>query len=205
LQHRTGNLLAVVQAIARISLSGAGSLDQAKLAFEARLQALARAHRHLTESNWRGVNLSDLVHESLEPFAAQTTIDGPSVIVGAQQAQNFSLAIHELATNAIKYGALSNVAGQVSASWNVSADGETPSLNFRWRERGGPPVIAPTRRGFGSSLLRATFDRIKVDYASEGLTCDIQVSFGKAEASVSPPVIAGPLEQGKAPPDELTA
>ena len=204
LQHRTGNLLAVVQAIARISLSGAGSLDEAKTAFEARLQALARAHRHLTESNWRGVNLSDLVHEALEPFVVQTTIDGPSVIVGAQQAQNFSLAIYELATNAIKYGALSNATGKVSVSWAVNADGETPSLNFKWQERGGPPVIPPTRRGFGSSLLRATFDRIKVDYASEGLSCEIQVPLARVDANVSPPVIVAPLEKGIAASGERT-
>jgi PAS domain S-box-containing protein len=186
LHHRTNNLLAVVQAIAKRSLSGSGSLNEAKAAFEARLQALAQAHRQLGKSNWTGVSFGEIVRESLEPFAAQTAIDGPNVIVGSQDAQNFTLAVHELATNAVKHGALSRATGTVDISWDVSADGIGPVLTFKWQERGGPPVAAPERRGFGTALLRASFPEISLDYAPDGLVCEIKVPLRKAELPLLP-------------------
>ncbi len=184
LQHRTNNLLAVIQSLAHRSLSDPGSVDEARVAFEARLHALARAYRPLTKSNWTGVSLHEIVRQTLEPFAARANIDGAGVMLGAKDAQNFSLIVHELATNAVKYGALSNASGKVSIVWTVAGNGSDTALTFRWQERGGPPAIDPKRQGFGTALLKATFSKVDVNYASEGLTCEFQVPLGKVELSM---------------------
>ena len=175
-QHRSNNLLTVVQAIANLTLSGEYSPAQARAAFEARLQALARANRQLTRSNWVGVNLNEIVRLELEPFADRAIVEGADVVLGPQQAQNFSLALHELATNAAKYGALANGTGMVEVSWALVDSGKNTRLKFKWQEQGGPPVVAPTRRGFGTSLLKATFAHVRIDYLTEGLRCGIEVS-----------------------------
>ena len=183
IQHRSNNLLAVILAIAHRSLSGDSSLAVAREAFEARLRALARANRQLTQSNWNGVNLSELVRQELEPFADRMTVDGVNVRLVPQQAQNLSLAMHELATNAAKHGALSNKSGNVHVFWTITGEGSTNVLKFNWQERGGPPVVAPTRHGFGSSLLKATFPEIRLDFATKGLICEIDLPLSSVEAA----------------------
>jgi two-component sensor histidine kinase len=107
------NLLAVIQSIAQRSLGGDHSLAEAKEAFEARLHALARANRALLRSNWGGVDLDQLVHTELEAFSKRATIAGPSMVLPPQMAQNFTLVLHELATNSAKHGALSSIAGKI--------------------------------------------------------------------------------------------
>jgi len=174
-QHRSNNLLAVIQAIAHRSLSGEYSLADAKTAFEARLHALARANRQLTRSSWSGVDLTDIARLELEPFGDRSTIRGINIILDAQHAQNFTLALHELATNATKYGALANESGKVTVSWTVTSENQNNRLNFKWQETGGPPVTEPTRQGFGSSLIKALFSNVRSDYSIEGLTCEIDV------------------------------
>ena len=188
LQHRTNNLLAVIQGIAQKTLSGSGSLDEARTIFQGRLLALAGAYRQLTKSNWNGVSLSELVHLTLEPFAARTEIDGPDLMLSPKNAQNFSLALHELATNALKHGALSSPDGKVSITWTVDSNGDGSVLKFRWQERGGPPVFGSGPRGFGTLLLESTFRMIDFDYGREGLTCEIAVSLGETEFAASPPL-----------------
>jgi two-component sensor histidine kinase len=174
-QHRSNNLLAVVQSIANKSLSGEYPLKDAKKAFEARLHALARANKQLTKSNWSGVDLREIARFELEPFGERAMVDGINLIVNAQYAQNFSLTLHELATNAAKYGALSNADGRVKVSWTIIAEARNNRLNFKWQEKGGPFVAAPTRSGFGTSLLKAMFSNVRFDYSAEGLTCEIEV------------------------------
>jgi PAS domain S-box-containing protein len=178
LQHRCNNLLAIIQAIAHKSLSGSASLNEARTTFEARLLALARAHRQLTESNWSGLSLSEIVRSALEPFATRTDIDGANVVLGAKLGQDFSLALHELATNAVKHGALSSPRGSIRVAWAVTSTGNDHMLKFQWRERGGPPVVAPSCQGFGTSLLKAAFGDARFDYAPEGLSCEIDVPLG---------------------------
>ena len=173
IQHRANNLLAVIQTIANSSFSGSYSLAQAKAAFEARLHALAKTNRNLSKANWIGVNLKEIVLSELEPFSERAVIEGNDILLDAKQAQNFSLALHELATNAAKYGALSNGSGTVRISWATSMLAKTGVLKFTWREAGGPPVAAPTRHGFGTALLTATFPGSRVAYAREGLSCEI--------------------------------
>jgi two-component sensor histidine kinase len=181
LQHRSNNLLSVVQTIASRSLSTATSLSGAKAIFEARLHALARAHRRLTDSDWIGVELSEIITAELEPFAPRTKVEGPSITLGPQRAQDFSLAIHELVTNAVKYGALSRLGGEVGVSWKIESNGRGKVLKFHWRERGGPPVAKPSREGFGTLLLNSVLDSATLDYPPEGFSCDLGLLLSSLE------------------------
>src|SRR6516225_4818593 len=171
LQHRSNNLLAVIQSIAQRSLAGDGS----KKTFEARLQALARANRALVGSNWGGVDLNQLVRTELEVFSKRASISGVSVLLSPQHAQNFTLALHELATNSAKYGAFSNATGKVQVTWTIEPSQSGSVLKFRWQESGGPPVKPPAYEGFGTQLLKAAFSDVRLEYAVEGLRCEIEV------------------------------
>jgi two-component sensor histidine kinase len=182
IQHRSNNLLSVIQTIATRSLSGSHTLAEAKEAFEARLQALARSNRQLTKSNWSGVNLNQIVCLELQPYAERTKVDGIDVMLGPQHAQNFSLTLHELATNAAKHGALSNGSGTVDVSWTIRRQSNNDNLKFNWQESGGPPVVAPTRQGFGTTLIKATFPDARMDYAVAGLSCEIDIPLGQKPA-----------------------
>jgi two-component sensor histidine kinase len=175
-------LLAIIQTIATRTLSGNYTLSEAKEAFEARLQALARANRQLTKSNWSGVNLGEIVRSELQPYTERTVVDGTDVMLSPQHAQNFTLTLHELATNAAKYGALSNGSGKVGVSWAITRQGKNNKLGFKWRESGGPPVVVPTRQGFGTMLVKATFPDARIDYAVEGLSCEIDIPIGPETA-----------------------
>jgi two-component sensor histidine kinase len=181
LQHRANNLLAVIQSIAQRTLVSDGS----KKTFEARLQALARANRALVRSNWGGVDLGQLVRNELEVFSKRASIKGVSVLLSPQQAQNFTLALHELATNSAKYGALSNATGEIQLSWTIEPDQSGSVLNFRWQESGGPPVSPPTRQGFGTQLLKGIFPDVTVEYPVTGLRCEIKVHLVPASRRVS--------------------
>jgi PAS domain S-box-containing protein len=172
-EHRSNNLLAVIQAIAHRSLTGTMPVHEAKAAFEGRLQALARANSQLTKSSMTGLAMADLVRLELEPFAARTAVNGEEVRLGPQLVQSFALVLHELATNAVKHGALSRSSGEVQISWRVVESGGERILEFAWQERGGPPAVSPRRNGFGTSLLKATFPESRLDYTPDGLICRI--------------------------------
>jgi two-component sensor histidine kinase len=183
LQHRSNNLLAVIQSIAQRSLAD----DQSKKTFEARLQALARANRALVRSNWGGVDLNQLVRTELEVFSKRASISGVSVLLSPQHAQNLTLALHELATNSAKYGAFSNATGKVQVTWTIEPDQLGSVLKFKWQESGGPTVSTPTRQGFGSQLLKGIFSDVSLKYLVEGLRCEIEVHLVAASRRVSPP------------------
>src|SRR5437763_7035008 len=183
LQHRSNNLLAVIQSIAQHTLAG----DQSKKTFEARLQALARANRALVRSNWGGVDLNALVRNEVEAFSKRASISGVSVLLSPQHAQNFALALHELATNSAKYGAFSNATGKVQVTWTIEPDQSGSVLKFKWQESGGPPVSAATRQGFGSQLLKGIFSDVSLKYLVEGLRCDIEVHLVAASSDLVPP------------------
>jgi len=181
LQHRSNNLLSVIQSIAQHTLAG----DQSKKTFEARLQALARANRALVKSNWGGVDLNQLVRAELEVFSRRASIRGVSVLLSPQHAQNFALALHELATNSAKYGSLSSANGKIQVSWTIEPDEAGSVLKFKWKESGGPPVNPPTRQGFGSQLLKGIFSNVSLKYPVEGLRCDIEVHLVPARRRVA--------------------
>lgn len=181
IDHRSNNLLAIIQSIAHRSLSGDRPLAEARQAFEARLQALTRVNRQLTRSDWSGLSLKEILRQELEPFVGRTLIEGTEVSLNPQHAQNFSLVLHELATNAAKYGALSNGTGKIDVCWIVANNHQNSVLKFKWQERGGPPVVPPTHRGFGTALLNSAFTGVRLDYAAEGLSCEFELPLGSQE------------------------
>ena len=154
LTHRVKNLLAVVQSIASRSLVDGRPLEEARDLFSRRLHALGRAHTHLVDSSWRGVKIHELVDDELQAFGGQVSTSGPHISLNAGSAQTFVLIVHELATNASKYGALSVPSGRVAINWKTQEIDGDEMLVFNWTETGGPRVAEPKRRGFGQSLLR---------------------------------------------------
>jgi PAS domain S-box-containing protein len=176
LNHRVKNSLAIVQSLAHQSFQGSFAPEDAIGRFQGRLQALAGAHNLLTLKNWDAASIKDVVDDALLPFCSHNRcrIEGPEVPIPPQTAVSLALALHELATNASKYGALSNDSGSICVSWTVEDD----QLDFRWTERGGPPVVQPERRGFGTRMIERTLasefgGTVDLDFASEGLTCRV--------------------------------
>jgi PAS domain S-box-containing protein len=169
--HRTKNLLAVIQSIAAGTFR---SVDApAHVAFQSRLQALARAHSLVLEGEGEGATLEDIVRGQLASFAGEVFIEGPTVQIRPNVAQAFALLVHELATNASKYGALASSTGKVSVTWSILSNGASPRLKFTWRECGGPPVSKPKHIGFGTKLLKYAVTGLDssptIDFAPEGL------------------------------------
>jgi PAS domain S-box-containing protein len=177
LEHRVKNTLTLAQAIVGQSLRTAATPAEARDAIETRLVALGRAHDILTKSNWDAAPIRSIV-------AAATTIhgaepdrieaDGPDLKINARAAVGVSMALHELCTNAAKYGALSNNVGQVRVEWSISGEGDRATFRLTWRESGGPPVSPPSRRGFGTRLIQASLSgdnnhKSDISYASTGV------------------------------------
>ena len=175
LNHRVKNTLATVQAIAAQTLRTARDLPSAKEALERRIHAMAQAHDLLTERAWAGADLMDVVMRALEAFPpAQVRMSGHAIDLSPRYALALSLALHELATNATKYGAMSQSGGRVSVQWNVRSG----MLQLDWQESGGPPVAPPAQKGFGSRLLEELIARdlgggTKLNYDVAGLRCSI--------------------------------
>jgi PAS domain S-box-containing protein len=153
LKHPTKNLLAVFQSIVTNMLANSRDLTGAKAVMVRRLHALARAQDFITAGSTAGVSLRALVEAELSAFATQLKIDGTPLVVGGSFAQQFALVIHELATNAAKYGSLSTPNGRVLVGWKIIHECGEPVLSFYWTERDGPAVSAPTEQGFGSRLI----------------------------------------------------
>ena len=175
-QHRSKNLLAVIQAIA----SGSWPAGEQRDVFFGRLHALASAQDLLTQSEERGASLKDLIARALQSFSDRVHIEGPELILNARSAQGFTLIIHELATNAMKYGALTAAGGTVSVHWSVEGNTASPTVSFEWRERGGPAVKPPNHTGFGSKLLKHAVphagDPPRFEYAPEGFTFELRTT-----------------------------
>jgi len=178
LSHRVKNSLATVQAVAAQTLRNADSLSDAKSVLEARIQAMAAATDSLVNEAWEGAWLRDLLDKALAPFGtsddSRFCLSGPDVRLPPQLAVSFSLGVHELATNASKYGALSRAGGVVDVSWQVSEASGGTTLDFTWTERGGPPVTPPARIGFGGKLIKRvlaqeTGGSVHIDYPPGGI------------------------------------
>ena len=184
--HRVKNIFAVVQSIASRTFLGAdpGGEDPVTV-FRERLAALARSHDALLEGETDTADLGDIVRGTVAPFASPGRIatQGPPVELSGALAHMLGLALHELATNALKYGALSqdasaDEAGRVAISWAVTEAGEGPHCTLRWRERGGPPVAPPARRSFGSRLIETALRghpgaRVELRFPPHGVECDM--------------------------------
>ncbi|MGX9147987.1 sensor histidine kinase [Mesorhizobium sp. 128a] len=183
LNHRVKNTLAVVQSIATQTIRNAADLPAAGKTLTSRLIALAKAHDVLTRKDWSGADLADLIVNSVQPHASldRFHIGGEAVWLEPNIALSFALALHELATNAIKYGALSNSTGTVRISWETVDSEQGPMLKLEWRETGGPPVGPVVREGFGTRLLTRVFENERIggvvlSYEPSGLLCVFRVS-----------------------------
>lgn len=176
LSHRIKNTLSVVQAIAMQTLAGKAD-DAAVEEFGSRLKALSSAHDVLLTRSWAAATLADVTRAALASFASERVrLAGPDLWISSRAAMSLSLLLHELATNAAKYGALSVAEGHVAINWTVEGEGDQAMLAMRWRERGGPPAAEPTRRGFGSRIIRMGLigsGGVKQCYDSEGLSVDM--------------------------------
>jgi two-component sensor histidine kinase/PAS domain-containing protein len=193
LNHRVKNTLATVQSIASQTLRSATDLPNARASFEARIAALAAAHDLLTKQSWHGADLGDVVASAMAPFEGvqkpQIRREGPPARLTAQRALALSLALHELATNAAKYGALSVPEGRVAVCWNVSGD----QLTLSWIEEGGPRVTAPSRFGFGTRLLERSLARelngeVTIAFEPQGVRCEIRCKLEPTRSEPTPEV-----------------
>lgn len=181
LQHRTKNILALVQSLAtQTAAEGAG--EQYRDAFLGRLHALAVTHEFLTQEVGEEVALAALAGRAIEPYrkdrADAVTIGGPQVVLPARYGLTLGLVLHELATNAAKYGALSTPQGRVEISWSTQGGGPEPCIRLVWQEQGGPPVAPPTRRGFGTTMIEqaAAYQldgQAELAYAPDGVRCEL--------------------------------
>jgi PAS domain S-box-containing protein len=186
LNHRVKNTLSVVQALAYQTFRG--TAQEPRVAFEGRLLALARSHDLLTQANWDTVSLKDLATASVQIQGSpgpRISVSGPEIMLSPREALSIGMALHELFTNALKYGALSSPEGRISLSWARRA-GETPGLDIVWLEEDGPPVSAPSRSGFGSVLLQRTLTgdlnaEVDLDFRPAGLRCSIKIPLRKAD------------------------
>jgi PAS domain S-box-containing protein len=178
LNHRVRNTLAVVQSIAQQTLKGEAATEASRRAFEGRLLALAKAHGLLTRTSWESANLAEVVEDAIQTNIAardRITIRGRDMMLGPKPALAIAMALHELFTNAIKYGSLSNEAGWVEIAWSPA---EEARFQLTWSEHGGPPVSPPVRRGYGSAMMEQALARdlqgeVLVEYRREGLHCAI--------------------------------
>jgi PAS domain S-box-containing protein len=193
LTHRSKNLLAVIQAMARQTARHTGSVEGFLTQFAARLQALAASHDLLVRESWYGASLSELVRSQLGAYldgVSQVSIEGPAIAIKPEAAQNLGLALHELAVNAGKFGALSVPGGRVSITWSRSENPEGGSIVFDWREQLGPKVKIRRKKGFGSmvierNLARALDAQVNLEFDPNGLHCHIIIPANQILAGVS--------------------
>ncbi|QKK20445.1 sensor histidine kinase [Rhizobium indicum] len=188
LSHRMKNTLAVVQAITSQSFRNASCMEDAEQAISARINAFSKAHDILLQQNWLGTTMATIVEATatnlgLESSARFQSV-GPAVELGPRAALAFSLVLHELVTNANKYGALSVGTGTIEIVWSVRDEAGDKRLNFSWREVGGPVVEVPSRKGFGCRLITSSlsaFGEVTVDYAPTGLILRLDASLQKLQ------------------------
>ncbi|WP_235535092.1 PAS domain-containing protein [Sphingomonas sp. Leaf339] len=182
LTHRVKNTLATVGAIVNQTLRDAGSMEAARDTIAGRIASLAVAHDLLLRDEVEGAAIGDIVSGVMAPFddakGRRLTMDGPNVKLEPRIALAFSMALHELATNASKYGALSIAGGHVTIAWHICSNATGRRLTFRWQETGGPPVVTPTHTGFGSRMIERVLaqhirGKARVDYRPDGVVFEI--------------------------------
>jgi len=190
LSHRSKNLLTVVQAIASQTMRQSPSFAEFSEKFNGRLAALARLHDSLIKTEWKGASLRDIVEMQLGPFAdGRLSVSGADIILRHDVSQHLAMAFHELATNAVKYGALSARSGSVDVRWDKSLHDGEAVFTLQWTESGGPPVTTPTRQGFGTMMIDRSIRQIsgvkvRVEYRPEGLLWTVEAPLSSFQASV---------------------
>ena len=188
LDHRVKNVLARVASIAQRSRECSCSMDQFFNVLDGRIQSMANAHALLSRGRWKGVNLADLVRRELEPCigVCEATVEGPDVLLPEHATHVLAMVLHELVTNSVKYGALSAPRGRICVHWGCRSNGSSQSvLTIQWQEIGGPPVRAPTRRGYGTSVICDLIPyelggTVDINYAIDGVLCRIEFPLEQA-------------------------
>ena len=181
LKHRAQNLITVIEVIAGRTFSDEQPVQQAKITFLGRLRALSKAYAVLSDSGFQRAQLADILRQEVDAFSNRIAISGCDVAVSASAAQQFSIVVHELATNSLKYGALSSPDGRISIDAKMKDEDGENLFSFRWVESDGPPVFKPERQGFGTTLLldpcRQFCRHATLDYRPDGLryTLDVPV------------------------------
>jgi PAS domain S-box-containing protein len=183
LDHRVKNVLAAVNAIAAHTKDASSSMDDFVVALDRRIQSMASTHQLLSSSRWQGVPLRELLRRELAPYTSNsnTCIEGPEVILGPEAAQTTASVLHELTTNAAKYGALSKREGRVSVRWHCAPNGQAPGpLAIEWLETGGPPVKAPSNFGYGRSVITELVSyelggTARLLFSPEGIRCRLDI------------------------------
>ncbi|CAN7757552.1 MASE1 domain-containing protein [Bradyrhizobium sp. LjRoot220] len=183
LDHRVKNVLARVAVVAMYTRERSGTIDEFIQALDSRIQSMAVAHELLSHGSWRGVRLADLVRHQLAACAtdANTTTGGPEIVLNAAATEAVGMVLHELVTNAVKYGALSTPEGRVSVSWEYrDSEDETIGLTIQWRETGGPLAPAPSKVGYGISLICELIPHelggsVDLSFQPEGVSCRIEI------------------------------
>lgn len=190
LNHRVKNTLAIVQGLATQTFRNVPHAGEARGSFDHRLDALAAAHNILTEQNWQTASLVDTIRSSIDATAgsdiARVTMTGPDIELAPQAAISTAMLIHELATNARKYGALSITAGRIAINWSLAPQSEHCLLTVDWTESGGPAVTEPERRGFGTRLIERGIStglggKVTMNFARTGLHCSIHVRLPRVD------------------------
>jgi two-component sensor histidine kinase len=192
--HRANNLLAVIQSIIR--LSKGATVEDLQRNLIGRVDALARAHELLASARWRGADLRRLIEEELLPYTlgepGRARLFGPDMALSPGEAQALAMGLHELATNAAKYGPLGTADGQIEVVWERDAGG---GRHIRWQEHGGPPVTPPSRKGFGVNVLELTLrgvgGRTRLEWRAAGLVCQFDLPPEEADGQPAPAALVG--------------
>jgi two-component sensor histidine kinase len=195
LDHRVKNNLARIAAVVGYTRQGSRSMDEFVQALDDRIQSMADSHSLLSHNHWHGVDLADLVRRQLAPYTTKTNtvINGPDITLSATATQAVGMVLHELVTNAAKYGALSHPHGRVSVSWDYRLCQDAAGrLAIAWRETGGPPAEAPSKSSYGSNLIRGLIPRelggaVDLAFPPEGVRCDIEIPVLGANAKLTVP------------------
>jgi two-component sensor histidine kinase len=183
LNHRVKNTLATVQSIAAHTLTSSQATVEKKT-FEGRLIALSHTHDLLSSRSWESLSFQELLHQELDPFGCKgggaCTLEGSDLQISPKMGLALALALHELVTNAAKYGALSKPSGRVHVSWRIDRSSTSEVLRLDWTETGGPPVVAPVREGFGLTTLKRGLaieldGEVTIDFPSAGLVCTMGI------------------------------
>jgi len=187
LNHRVKNTLATVQSITFQTLRNASTIDHASSAIESRLIALSKVHDVLTDRSWAAVDVHEVVRQAVEPHRSRgenrIDVEGPRVRISPRMALAIAMALQELVTNAVKYGALSNESGEIRVRWHLDGLSSPPRLELIWEESGGPHVEPPTRRGFGTRLIERSLaedlgGNVRIEFASTGVICSVDAPLG---------------------------
>jgi PAS domain S-box-containing protein len=182
LDHRVKNALASVATVAQRTREGSGSMDEFLQVFDGRIQSMANAHALLSRNHWHGVSLADVVHSELAPYvgAGSAVVGGPEVMLTAEATQPIAIVLHELVTNASKYGALTSARGRITVRWDLPHELTQAGLELEWIESGGPPCRIPSQPGYGTRAIRSLIPyelegTVDLAFAADGVRCKIEL------------------------------